>query len=163
MGYVVMSANPSSDDRRQEYLEDRKQRIELHNQAAQSFDQTILTLAGGALGLSFTFIRQIIPHAESGTIPFLATSWILLVLALLAILISMLTSQVGMLQPIGMLDEIHSPQPVKNPNWGEKIESKFQSVIGWRPLTQILNIIALLSTILGIVFLIWFGLLNIAA
>lgn len=46
---------------RQEYLEDRKQRIELHNQASQSLDKTLLSIAGGALGLSFTFIRQIVP------------------------------------------------------------------------------------------------------
>ncbi len=44
------------DEERREYLEERKLLIDLHNQACQSFDKTVILLAGGALGLSITFI-----------------------------------------------------------------------------------------------------------
>src|SRR6202035_1718186 len=72
-------------EERKEYLEERKLLIDLQNQACQSFDKTVITLAGGALGLSITFIQQIAPHPSLATLPFLAWAWGSLVLALLVI------------------------------------------------------------------------------
>lgn len=47
----------SEDEEQKEYFEQRKTFIDLQHQVSQSLDKMVITLAGGALGLSFTFIR----------------------------------------------------------------------------------------------------------
>lgn len=92
----VEQRDGGEDEERREYLEERKLLIDLHNQACQSSDKTVILLTGGALGLSITFIQQIAPHPSRVTLPMLAWAWGVLVLALLVILLSLFTSQVGM-------------------------------------------------------------------
>jgi hypothetical protein len=58
----------SNDDFKYEvYLEERKSLVDAEREGSRSFDKAILTLAAGAFGLSLTFIRQIVPNIESGT------------------------------------------------------------------------------------------------
>lgn len=155
------------DEERREYLEERKLLIDLHNQACQSFDKTVILLAGGALGLSITFIQQIAPHPSRVTLPLLAWAWGLLVLALLVILLSLFTSQIGMQLAQHDLDkEYYSgtlPVPPKRflLRVCDGFGTGFTRFFGWRPLTSILNLLAIVFTIAGIVLLAWFSIQNV--
>jgi hypothetical protein len=155
------------DEERREYLEERKLLIDLHNQACQSFDKTVILLAGGALGLSITFIQQIAPHPSRVTLPMLAWSWGSLVLALLVILLSLFTSQVGMQRAQHELElEYYSgtlPVPPKRflLRVCDGFGAGFTRFFGWRPLTSILNFFAIVFTIVGIMLLAWFSIQNV--
>jgi len=92
-------------EKRKEYIEQRKTYIDLQHEMSQSLDTKVITLAGGALGLSFTFIRQVVPQAKPETVRFLGAAWICLVAALLATLLSVFTSHVGMIKAIEGLDK----------------------------------------------------------
>lgn len=154
-------------EERREYLEERKLLIDLNNQACQSFDKTVILLAGGALGLSITFIQQIAPHPPRATLPLLVWAWGLLVLALLVILFSLFTSQVGMQRAQHELDkEYYSgtlPIPPKQflLRVCDSFGAGFTRFFGWRPLTSILNFLAIVFTIAGITLLAWFSIQNI--
>src|SRR5712691_2225584 len=154
-------------EQRKEYLEERKLLIDLNNQACQSFDKTVIILAGGALGLSITFIQQIAPHPSRATLPLLAWAWGALVLALLIILFSLFTSQVGMQRAHHELDKEYyggnMPMPPKRfiLRLCDGFGVRFTRFFGWRPLTSIFNFIAILFTIAGIALLAWFSIQNI--
>lgn len=71
---------------REEYLVRLRQLEEGKQDLAKSFDQSIVALAGGALGLSMTFVERFAPAPQSTW--FLGASWVSFVLALLAVLVS---------------------------------------------------------------------------
>jgi len=75
------------------YLEERKLLIDAEREGSRSFDKTILTLSAGAFGISLTFIRQIVPNIETGTLFLLILGWTGFTISMLATLISFLTSQ----------------------------------------------------------------------
>lgn len=154
-------------EERREYLEERKLLIDLNNQACQSFDKTVILLAGGALGISITFIQQIAPHPPRATLPLLVWAWGLLVLALLVILFSLFTSQVGMQRAQHELNkEYYSGTLPISPKQFllrvcDSFGAGFTRFFGWRPLTSILNFLAIVFTIAGITLLAWFSIQNI--
>lgn len=122
----------------------RQSLINADHVAAGDFDKAIMTLAGGALGLSLGFLRPGSSPQASWT---LATAWGLLVLSLLSTLISFLSSQEALRKAIWQLDHgsIHR-----------------QQAGGWfSSFTRALNYAAAFCFILGLAFLTAFTWLNV--
>lgn len=61
--------------------------------ASQDYDKAVMALAGGALGLSLSFIKDVVKEPVPGSVAWIAASWMLLTIALLSTLVSMLASQ----------------------------------------------------------------------
>src|SRR5262245_49255997 len=85
-------------DPRAEYLKtlaEARVRLELQSyKVEEAYDRTMVTLAGGALAISITFLEKVAPHpVPKDTVWILWVSWGSFVVSLLAILVSMLTSQ----------------------------------------------------------------------
>lgn len=78
---------------RETYLEERRKAIENHVAESQSYDKLLITLATGAFGLSFTFIKLITPNPALGTIWILAVAWASLIISILGSLFGRLFSQ----------------------------------------------------------------------
>lgn len=76
----------------QAYLDERRLLVEGEVQVAARFDKSILTLSGGALLLSMTFVKDIVSGSPKDTWA-LIVAWILLGTAIAVMLISLLTSQ----------------------------------------------------------------------
>ncbi len=76
--------------------------VKAHHTASQDFDKALMTLAGGALGISLAFIHDVAPHPHSKWL--IATGWGSLALSLLLIITSYLTSQEALWQAIGAVD-----------------------------------------------------------
>jgi hypothetical protein len=115
--------------------------------ASRDFDKAVMTLAGGALGLSVTFVHGIVSKAAPCSLIWLALAWSFLALSLLSILVSILTSQHALRRAIQQVDDrtVHS---VAKPG-------------GWfSGITEGLNITAALTLVLGLIFLVVFALLN---
>jgi hypothetical protein len=72
--------------------EERKLLIDVKREAARSFDQTMIMLSAGALGLSLTFIQQL-PTKPAQWRAVLSGAWISFGIALASILVSFLFFQ----------------------------------------------------------------------
>ena len=75
------------------YISTRKSYDEAELEVSGRYDKWILTLSGGALGLSITFMDKIAKNPSQDTLLWLKLSWGSLVFSLLAALLSLLTSQ----------------------------------------------------------------------
>ena len=105
-----MDSNSSDDRKYKVYLEERKSLIDAKREASRLFDRAILTLAAGAFGLSLTFIRQISPTIQSGTLFLLICAWAGFCISLLSTLISFLTGQSACSRQIKILETVYFPE-----------------------------------------------------
>jgi hypothetical protein len=72
--------------------DERKLLIDVKRDAARSFDQTMITLSGGALALSLTFVQQLAEKPAQWR-AVLITAWVAFGTALVSILFSFLLFQ----------------------------------------------------------------------
>jgi hypothetical protein len=122
---------------------------ECETQAASDFDKTTVSLAGGALGVSFAFLKDIAPNPPQWALNFiLAPAWFALTVSLLAVLLSLIFSMKSMRYQIECLDGRRTP----------KLEE--QAGGWWREWTDELNWAALIGCIAGIVLLLLFVLIS---
>jgi hypothetical protein len=115
--------------------------------ASEAYDKTVMTLSGGALGLSITFLKDIVGTAKRVFVHRLEASWFFLSLSLLLVLVSMLASQWALREAIRQVDGATLGKGTAG---------------GWFSLlTAALNIGSGLCCVAGIVLLAWFSLANI--
>ncbi len=132
------------------YLDERRPLIEAEQKGAQQFDKAILTLAGGALAISLTFIKNIAPHPKVWTIYWLALAWIAFIVSLLSTLCSFLTSQSACRKQRDILEnEFFNSEDSHN-------ENNISAL--W---TKRLNLFSIILFVLGIIFLSIFSIGNI--
>ena len=79
----------------QAYLDERAKLLEVEREYARNYDKYVLTLAGGSLALSLTFLKDLIPEQGPVAIWLLWFSWILLVASALLVLLMMRASEDG--------------------------------------------------------------------
>jgi hypothetical protein len=116
--------------------------VEAHHTASRDFDKAVMALAGGALGVSIAFVRDVAPHPQH--VWALGVSWTLFGLSLLLIFVSLLTSQSALLHGIKRVDR--------------PPEEAVRDVFG--VLTTVLNWSAGGTFIAGVGFLVGFVLYN---
>ncbi|HEU5372108.1 MAG TPA: hypothetical protein VFU51_06940 [Gaiellaceae bacterium] len=83
-------------------VDERKRLTDLHEKATDSFDRAVMTLSGGALGISLAFIHDVAPHPRHVWV--LGIGWILFALSLLLILLSFLTSERAVVRMVTAMD-----------------------------------------------------------
>lgn len=133
------------------YIDERKSLIDIMLKESLAFDKAILTLASGAFGLSFTFINQIIPNIKNGTIYLLKSAWISFGISILITLTSFLTSIFACKKGIKILEVEYI-----NDNRNKKGKNiNYMTII-----TICLNILSILSFIVGTLFLTYFSINN---
>ena len=132
------------------YLDQRQALIDIEVDSSNRLDRGILTLAGGALGLSITYIEKIAPEPSPSTLWLLGFSWFLLLATLLVSLASHLTSQSGMRRQRDILDlELEKDELTED-------EKKNK----WSLATHYLNISSMVTFSLGVILLCVFTLCN---
>jgi hypothetical protein len=75
--------------------------------STDSFDQSLLTLSSGALGVSLAFIKDIVPLKEAVWIGLLFASWIAFALCIVTTVASFLLSVKANKQQLGYIDEYY--------------------------------------------------------
>ncbi len=120
--------------------------VEADHQASLNYDKAILTLSGGALALSLTFLDYLVPTPIANSKVWLLLSWGLFSLSLTSILISYLFSMESLRKTIKQIDQkriyIDSPG-------------------GWQKnVTECLRYLASISFLLAVVSFLWFTHLN---
>lgn len=83
----------------------RKDLITLEQKSVESFDKTVIALSGGALGLSLTFVKEIVDLPNAVQIHWLLAAWICWAASLLCVLLSFWLSAKAMRKAIKQLDE----------------------------------------------------------
>jgi hypothetical protein len=118
---------------------ERKRLTDLHEKATDSFDRAVMTLSGGALGISIAFVHDVAPHPTHKWS--LGIAWACFAASLLLILWSFLTSERAIVRIVGQHDldaqEIQRGRVTDFLNWG-----------------------AAGTFVIGVVFLVLFALLN---
>lgn len=83
---MAQEADAQYEYRKQRYESYTKERDALREDARQSgerYDKAVLSLAGGALALSVTFLEKIAPHPFAWSYALLAIAWVCLIVAIL--------------------------------------------------------------------------------
>lgn len=90
-----------TDQQRQhrEFLQDTEQR------AQAAFDKTLVSLSGGALGVSFAFVRQFIGDGQVSMPTLLVSAWVCWTASLAAVLSSHFFSALAMRKAIARVDQ----------------------------------------------------------
>lgn len=110
----LMSKIPLRCNIMNELLKDYRSRLEKLEQKAQDdFDKTVLSLSGGALGISFAFVKDIVGSAPITNPSLLFLAWISWGLSVLWVLISYFTSNLALRKAIKQVDSdsIRSSKP----------------------------------------------------
>lgn len=134
--------------------------IDEYREATRSFDQNMLTLSAGALGLSITFINFIAPTPHETT--YVVYAWYFFISTLLSTLISFLTSQSACRKQMVNLDHMINASQVKSkcgwkyfiPWWMKKKKASCKDCYSrncWANVTLVLNIISIILFILGVI------------
>lgn len=116
------------------------------HQASLNYDKAVITLAGGALGISITFLKDIVPSPSPESKIFLYISWISLAISLASILVSYLFSMESLRKAMRQVDDgtIHT-----------RTAGGF-----YTSLTVCLRILASVAFLVGVIGFIWFALSN---
>lgn len=138
-----------ADIRYEVYLNERVRNIESKAKHAEMFDKYILTLAGGAFGISITFVDKIAKYIDKNTIFWLAIAWGMFALSMLSTLMSFRCGAKAFEKQIEVLDCNYEND--KNDDIPENLVQEIKS----------LNQLSILSFIIGVISLIIFSLLNI--
>jgi len=116
------------------YMAARHEYDQAELEVSGRYDKWILTLSGGALGLSITFIEKIAKNPTSETLIWLLLSWSCFVFSLLIALLSLLTSQSAIRENRKELDESYKetrPPRLKFPRWFTRLTN----ALNWGSLT----------------------------
>jgi hypothetical protein len=161
--------NKSASDKYSEYLKERHgsyvdQRKRLDANAlsvAEKYDQWILTIAGGALIFSLTFLEKIVADPVVWSLPFIVGAWFCFVVSLLVGFLAIHFSAKGLVRQIEILDleykhfrETTTPKLPQGESF-QPIKNLFSTYI--RKCSQI----SLTALIIGSIFLCIFASINI--
>lgn len=136
------------------YLGERKSLVNTLLDQSRSFDKYILTLAGGTFGLSFLFIKQIVPQPIHNTLSLLIAAWSCFGASILVTLLSFLFSQAACLKQIEIIEN----------SWFSKITNNAKTSPNiYNKITVWLNWISMVLFVSGVVLLIVFGTKNLLA
>ena len=137
------------------YLQERKTLLAAEQDYAKSLDRWLITLAGGALGLSIALLKDI-AGPKATDVAWLVAAWILLGFSVCASLVSMLISQSGHEAFRAVLDE----EAIKG---GERFWLRVREVQRrrWELKTiAVLNVSAIVAFVIGVISLAVFAALN---
>lgn len=82
----------------------------LEIKAQEQYDKTVLMLSAGALGISFSFIKDIVKLENATSINYLIFSWVSWMLSVLFVLVSFYFSRLAMSKAIEDYDNNDEPK-----------------------------------------------------
>lgn len=91
----------------------RKHLVSAEQKSQEDFDKTVLTLSGGALGVSLTFLKDVIGSSPVASPGLLLSSWMCWAVSASVVLISFYLSQIALRHAIAQVDNgsIHNEKP----------------------------------------------------
>jgi hypothetical protein len=90
-----MTADKTEEERKRIYVSTRQDLLNRNLSNSEKYDNAILTLSTGVLGISMAFIKDIVPLNRADYVPLLKISWCLFGAAIISTLTSFLVSQLA--------------------------------------------------------------------
>lgn len=143
------NTDSQQDARHQEYRQHRDYLIATSIGQIGQFDKLIVTLSGGALALSLTFIKDISPNPNPNSKWLVFAAWICFTVSLISTLFSHLTSHKDMEFEIEKLDSSYENQ-----------EETYNPQNPFKGKTVCLNRLSAMAFLFGLFLLIAFASLN---
>ncbi len=107
------SENKADDQKNIDQLHEyRTQLVEEDLKSQEDIDKTVLTLSGGALGISFVFLRDVVGDNPIIYLGFLFGAWIAWVLSLIVMLVSFYLSHQAFRSAINQVDTGKLDEPI---------------------------------------------------
>jgi hypothetical protein len=125
----------------------RKFLVTAEQKSQEDFDKAVLTLSGGALGISFTFLKDIVGANPISEPAFLIWAWRLWAGSILCVLFSYFLSHLSLRKAIAQVD-------------GDTIYSQKPGGV-WATWTACLNISGAVLFVLGVFTLTYFASINV--
>ena len=149
-------------DRHAAHVSSRRGLDDLAFKTSERYDQWVLTLAGGALAISLTFLKDIAPSPVRWTLLFLGLSWLAYILAVLAGFYAIFISREAIYRQIEIGDaeyrQFRETSTKEKPEGSMLVEEKNQYVERLKSLNN--ASITFLATGTGLMCL--FALINVA-
>ena len=123
--------------------------VQADKKTLEAYDKAVMTLSGGALAISLTFIKDVVPSPKAGTVNLLIWAWILLTGSIGAILVSIIMSHWALRKAITQVDK------------ATIYTGRAGGMFSW--VTEILNVVAGTAFVVGVVFLARFAVANMAS
>jgi hypothetical protein len=98
-------AGVSEDARYRGYTDERKMLYDQNRETSKLLDQSLLGLSGGALGISLTFIKQVVPNPLPESAIFLVESWVYFGVSILLTMFALQASIHAVEKASDMLDQ----------------------------------------------------------
>jgi hypothetical protein len=133
------------------YIKEREHLFDAALNISERFEKWLLTLAGGGLALSITFLEKIAPHPSSNTAFLILFSWISLVISMVCGLFALWTSQNAVMRQIEISDL--SYKGFLESSDVERSKSENNLTNNYSIATKCLTIFSMFSVIIGIIFL----------
>jgi hypothetical protein len=161
---VCMDANEYWEylkERHSTHLAKRNALDDLAFKTSERYDQWVLTLSGGALAISLTFLEKIAPAPAANTLFLLVLAWTALIVAVLAGFCAIYVSRNAIYRQLEIGDEqygqFRGTTTKENPEGKVPVEPENPHIriLKW------LNYVSLLSLILGAIFICCFAFGNI--
>lgn len=83
----------------------RQHLVETLQKVSESYDKTVITLSGGALAISFTFVKDFIGKEPANDPELLFWAWVLFALSLAAVLFSLFFGTLAFRKAISQVDD----------------------------------------------------------
>jgi hypothetical protein len=141
---VIQAAAPAENDDLRDY---RKILVAAEQKSQEDYDKTVITLSGGALGVSFAFVDKFLTPGKISAPNLLFCAWFFWITSLTAVLVSYYFSHLALRHAIV---EVDKGEP-------EKIHSKFNSM------TKFCNAIGGIAFIVGLIMMAIFVVKNFGA
>jgi len=140
------------DENKRIYERMRDELIISQRSNSDNFDKAILSLSSAALGLTLTFISNLIDLSKAQFLFVLYLSWLFFIFAIISTLVSFLVSQKGINIQLDMAEKIY----LNNETVDDK---KINSISNW---VNRLNIFSIVVFISALIFLTVFSITNIS-
>jgi len=147
-----------NNERYKTYVKERDNALEAKLKVSERFEKTIFLISGGALGLSLTFIKDVVP-APFFLPYFLYLAWSFLAISLCLCLVSLYCSLEAFHKKVENLDKAERQQQY---NLNSQLVQTGQSSVPYGNVIDRLNLIAVICLCVGIIALIVFTIINTA-
>ncbi len=128
------------------YARYQRHLLEGRRSSFQQFDRAVLTLSGGGLALSLTFIRNIVSLSEATCKWTLICAWGMFALSIMATLISFISSQFAFDRQLKLAEQYYI----------DNQEEAFKELNKPARLTKVINIASAFSFVLAVILLLFF-------
>jgi hypothetical protein len=150
-------------DRYKAHITRRNSLNDLAFKTSERYDQWVLTLSGGALAISLTFIEKIAPGPARWTLILLGLSWLAYIFAVLAGFAAIFFSREAIYKQLDIDDAVYEQFGKTSTEEKPEGESLSESVNPHIRTLKILNRTSISCLTFGTFLMCWFALSNIAS